>query len=493
MRRFLRRDISEARFESLRLVGQVRPHRIDGFPIGSERLAAPLEFGVRLPELQPLRGESRFPPFEVRECGCVCFLTPFQVSGPGPEFRGRGLVGIHGCAQFLFLTADFMAAVLERFLSPGDLTFISLQGCASLIQRLVRSRQERLGFGDFSLHFRQIGLADLRGLFLPLDRLDVGGDFRSRGFEGLSLRLDFLSSLLDLRVRLFQFGPFFGCSGVALLELRTRRRDRLVLLFDICDARFEFRLGRLEPRFARAEFFLSLLEGFRLRRQLALPFRQFIGLPSEGGPFRFRCLLARRQRTLRLGEVPLCLRHGSLAGLQEAILPLRGFRLRCNSASSRLELPCAVRNLGFSLRQGRFSRVQLFRRELHLLLEAFEFRAPVREFLPSLRELASVSLERRTLCDQLLFRIRESRAAFLEFLQGRREGCLASFDRPFCLATVSRWTTVSPRDFRSEAAAPVSSAAFCSCRSRRSSSARSPASSSFVSAWLRSWAASPFD
>src|SRR5207245_9718942 len=112
----------------------------------------------------------------------------------------------------------------------------------------------------------------------------------------------------------------FGCSGVALLELRTRRRDRLVLLFDICDARFEFRLGRLEPCFARAEFFLSLLEGFRLRRQLALPFRQFIGLPSEGGPFRFRCLLARRQRPLSPGEVTPPLLPVHLAGLEGSIL-----------------------------------------------------------------------------------------------------------------------------------------------------------------------------
>src|SRR5207245_6277263 len=83
--------------------------------------------------------------------------------------------------------------------------------------------------------------------------------------------------------------------------------------------------------------------------------------------------------------------------------------------------------------QGRCLRVQPCRRELHLLLEAFEVRASVRECLPSLRELASVSLQRRTLCNQPLLRIREARAAFREFLLGRREGRLARFDRPFCL------------------------------------------------------------
>src|SRR2546426_12141363 len=167
---------------------------------------------------------------------------------------------------------------------------------------------------------------------------------------------------------------------------------------------------------------------------MALLFRQFLGLPREGGAFGFRCLLTFRQRASSLGEVPLCLRHGGLAGLEEAVVPLRGLRLRCNLSSSRLEFSCALRNLGLSLRQGGFARVQLFRRELDSLLDPFEFRAAVREFLPSLRELASVSLQRRTLCDQGLLPIRESGAAFLEFLLGRREGCLASFERPFCLA-----------------------------------------------------------
>src|SRR3989454_3427424 len=166
---------------------------------------------------------------------------------------------------------------------------------------------------------------------------------------------------------------------------------------------------------------------------MALLFRQFIGLPREGGAFGFRCLLTFRQRASSLGEVPLCLRHGGLAGLEEAVVPLRGLRLRCNLSSSRLEFSCALRDLGFSLGQGCLSRVQFCRRELDSLLDPFEFRAAVREFLPSLREFASVSLHRRTLGDQGLLPIRECRAALLEFFLGCRKGRLACLDRPFRL------------------------------------------------------------
>ena len=42
-------------------------------------------------------------------------------------------------------------------------------------------------------------------------------------------------------------------------------------------------------------------------------------------------------------------------------------------------------------------------------------------------------MQRRALCDQGLLRIRDCRAALLEFLLGRREGCLARLDRPFRL------------------------------------------------------------
>ena len=117
----------------------------------------------------------------------MCFLTSFQVSGPGLEFRDRGLLSFHGRAQFLFLNADLMTAVINLFLSSSELAFVSLNGRAFLLQGLPRYGQERLGFGDFSLRLRQVGLADLRRLFLPLDRLNLGGDFRSRGFEGLAL------------------------------------------------------------------------------------------------------------------------------------------------------------------------------------------------------------------------------------------------------------------------------------------------------------------
>src|SRR5207244_11857284 len=103
--------------------------------------------------------------------------------------------------------------------------------------------------------------------------------------------------------------------------------------------------------------------------------------------------------------------------------------------ASGLEFSCVFRNLGLSLRQGRFARVQFRRRDLDSLLDAFEFRAAVREFLLSLRELASVSLHRRALGEQRLLRIREPRAALLEFPLRCREGRLAICARLFLLLT----------------------------------------------------------
>ena len=60
-------------------------------------------------------------------------------------------MGIDRRAQFLFLTTDFTTVVLDLFLPPGKLAFISLQGCASFVQRLARTRKQRLGFRGFSV------------------------------------------------------------------------------------------------------------------------------------------------------------------------------------------------------------------------------------------------------------------------------------------------------------------------------------------------------
>src|SRR5213593_2425075 len=111
MGRLFRGDVSKACLQSPRLLRQIRPHRIGGLPIGSERLATPLEFGVRLSELQPLRGESRLSLFEVREGGLVC---------------------LHGRSDFLFLDAETMTALLEQFLAAGEFVFISLKSRAFL-------------------------------------------------------------------------------------------------------------------------------------------------------------------------------------------------------------------------------------------------------------------------------------------------------------------------------------------------------------------------